>query len=49
MKGFWSALGMVFLAEMGDKTQFLMMGMASRYRIRQILPGVGVAVLLLNT
>ena len=49
MQGFISAFGMIFLAEMGDKTQLLMVGMASRYRIRQILPGVGLAILLLNT
>ncbi len=34
---------------MGDKTQLLMVAMASQYRVRDILPGVAVAVVLLNT
>lgn len=45
---FLQVLGMVFIAEMGDKTQFLMIAMASKYRIRDILPGVGAAICVLN-
>ena len=39
---------LILIAEMGDKTQFLMVAMASRYRIRDIVMGVLPAVLLLN-
>ena len=39
---------MVFIAEMGDKTQFLMIAMASKHKIRDILIGVGAAILVLN-
>lgn len=49
MSLFWSIAATVFLAEMGDKTQLLMVAMASQYRVRDILPGVGAAVVLLNT
>lgn len=47
-----TTLGMVFLtvfiAEMGDKTQLLMVAMAKKYRIRDILIGVGLSVIVLN-
>ena len=39
---------MVFIAELGDKTQFLMIAMASQYKIRDILLGVGGAICVLN-
>ncbi len=39
---------MIFFAELGDKTQFLMIAMASKYRIRTILIGVGAAICALN-
>ena len=39
---------MVFVAEMGDKTQFLMIAMSSKHKIRDILIGVGAAILVLN-
>ncbi|MBQ8140419.1 MAG: TMEM165/GDT1 family protein [Clostridia bacterium] len=45
---FLQVLGMVFVAELGDKTQFLMIAMASKYKIRDILLGVGGAVCVLN-
>ena len=45
---FLSVLAMVFIAEMGDKTQFLMIAMASKYKIRDILIGVAAAILVLN-
>ena len=37
----------VFLAEMGDKTQLLLIALATKYRIRQIVLGSGLAILLL--
>ncbi len=45
---FFQVLGMVFVAELGDKTQFLMIAMASKYRIRDILLGVLGAICVLN-
>ena len=48
MSLFLSVLAMVFIAEMGDKTQFLMIAMASKYKIRDILIGVAAAILVLN-
>lgn len=39
---------MVFVAELGDKTQLLMVAMASKYKIRDILMGTGAAICLLN-
>jgi len=35
-----TAFGVVFLAELGDKTQFLSAGFASRYRMRTIAAGL---------
>ena len=40
--------GLIFLAELGDKTQFLMIAMASHYRPSEILCGVAAAILVLN-
>ena len=48
MSLFWKVLGLVFFAELGDKTQFLMIAMASHYRLRDILSGVSMAIFLLN-
>lgn len=39
---------MIFLAEMGDKSQFLMIAMASEYRLREIVSGTVAAILALN-
>lgn len=39
---------MVFFAEMGDKTQLLVLAFASKYKLRSILLGVGCAVVLLT-
>lgn len=48
MSLFWKVFGLVFFAELGDKTQFLMIAMASHYRLRDILIGVSMAIVLLN-
>lgn len=45
---FLIVLGTVFVAEMGDKTQLLLVAMAGKYRISQILTGTWLATLLLN-
>lgn len=39
---------MIFLAEMGDKSQFLMVAMTAQYRVRHILLGALAAILVLN-
>ncbi len=38
----------VFIAEMGDKTQLLMIAMTSRYKLRDILIGAALSILALN-
>ena len=37
-----------FFAEMGDKTQLMLIGLTSKYKIRDIILGTLVAVLVLN-
>ena len=37
-----------FVAEFGDKTQLLLIGMTSKYKIRDIVLGTLVAVLVLR-
>lgn len=37
-----------FIAEMGDKTQLMLIGLTSKYKIRDIIIGTLVAVLILN-
>lgn len=38
-----AALGLVFVAELGDKTQLVALGMGARHRLRPVLLGVAVA------
>lgn len=38
----------MFIAEMGDKTQLVMIAMSSRYRLRDIIIGSGASILSLN-
>ena len=37
-----------FFAEMGDKTQFMLIGMSSKYKLRDIILGTLVAIIILN-
>jgi len=48
MQAFWIALGFVFLAEMGDKTQLVSLAFASRYSAKIVLAGVFVSTLLVH-
>ena len=45
---FWKILIAEFIAEMGDKTQLMLIAMTSRYKLRDILLGTAAAVLVLN-
>lgn len=52
MDGFWFALwlstGVIFLAELGDKSQLMAMTFASRYRARDVLIGITAATALVH-
>lgn len=48
MEGFWLSLFLIFVAEMGDKTQLVALTLATRYRIGVVLAGVFVATLLVH-
>ena len=37
-----------FIAEMGDKTQLMLVAMTSKYKTRDSIIGTGVAILVLN-
>ncbi|MCQ2507432.1 MAG: TMEM165/GDT1 family protein [Dorea sp.] len=37
-----------FIAEMGDKTQLMLVGMTSKYKLKDIILGTAVAILILN-
>ena len=39
---------MIFIAELGDKSQFLMIAMTSKYKIRDIIIGTAAAICVLN-
>lgn len=46
---FLTTLIFVLLAEMGDKTQLLVMAFAARYKLRQVVVGVVLSIIVLNT
>lgn len=48
MDVFIYSLIMVFLAEMADKTQFLVAALTSKYKVRDIIIGMTLSILLLN-
>lgn len=45
---FFQVLLTMFIAEMGDKTQLLMVAMTSRFKLRDIILGSAVSILALN-
>jgi putative Ca2+/H+ antiporter (TMEM165/GDT1 family) len=48
MEAFWLSLGMIFLAEMGDKTQLVALTLATRYNAKTVLWGVFWATLVVH-
>ncbi len=48
MTDFWLSLGIVFLAELGDKTQLVALCLASRYKAKVVLAGIFVATLVVH-
>jgi len=48
MNGFWLSLALVFLAELGDKTQLVALMFATRFKAGIVLAGVLVATLLVH-
>lgn len=45
---FWKVLLTEFIAEMGDKTQLMLVALTSKYKLRDIIMGTAVAILVLN-
>jgi len=45
---FMKVLFIQFIAEMGDKTQLMLVAMTSKFKLKDILLGTGVAILVLN-
>ncbi len=45
---FWKVLLTEFIAEMGDKTQLMLIALTSKYKIRDIILGTAAAILVLN-
>ena len=48
MSPFWTVAVAFFLAEMGDKTQLMLIALTSKYKLRDIISGTAVAILVLN-
>ena len=48
MEAFWLAMAMIFIAELGDKTQLVALCMAARYKAAVVLAGVFVATLVVH-
>jgi Ca2+/H+ antiporter, TMEM165/GDT1 family len=52
MQGFWAALavsfGVIFVAELGDKSQLMAMTFATRYRTLTVLAGISIATALVH-
>ena len=48
MKAFWLSLGLVFVAELGDKTQLVALLLATRFKARVVLTGIFVATLAVH-
>jgi Ca2+/H+ antiporter, TMEM165/GDT1 family len=48
MEAFWLSLGLIFLAELGDKTQLVALLLATRFKAGVVLAGIFVATLAVH-
>jgi putative Ca2+/H+ antiporter (TMEM165/GDT1 family) len=48
MNAFWLSMGMIFLAELGDKTQLVALTLATRYNAKVVLGGIFCATLAVH-
>jgi Ca2+/H+ antiporter, TMEM165/GDT1 family len=48
VKSFWTAFLLIFIAELGDKTQFMTLALSSRYRAGLVLLGVTLGTMLVS-
>ncbi len=48
MSAFWLSLGMIFMLELGDKTQLVALSLATKFNARVVLAGVFVATLMVH-
>ncbi len=48
MKSFWTAFLLIFVAELGDKTQFMTLALSSRYKAITVLSGVALGTMLVS-
>jgi putative Ca2+/H+ antiporter (TMEM165/GDT1 family) len=48
MLAFWQSLGLIFVAELGDKSQLVALAFATRYRPLVVIAGVTAATLLVH-
>ena len=48
MESLFAAMGLVFLAELGDKTQLVALGFGARYRLAPVLLGIALAYMATN-
>lgn len=48
MEAFWLSLGVIFVAELGDKSQLMALAFATRYKASQVLIGITVATAIVH-
>lgn len=48
MGSLWAALALVFVAELGDKTQLVALGLGARHRLAPVLAGIAIAYAITN-
>lgn len=48
MEAFWLSMAMIFIAELGDKTQLVALCLASRFNAKVVLSGIFVATLVVH-
>ena len=48
MNAFWLSTAVIFVAELGDKSQLMAMTFATRYRVRDVLVGITVATAIVH-